>query len=304
MGQVQSYYRILGLEADASASEIRDALQKMRDIDTEGSYTAILNKIEKNLLPRNSRKETAQAISEAVAETAFSEPDPVPPPAPKAAGSRFDRIFSRPSKAEEDKAEAPPEEDDLRFEPPKMKDTFYDLGDEDHDMAHPQARLDRAPVQDTRRFLSEEEIRAYNRPPSTFAKIVNTRNFILLALAGGAIAAGYIFGMPLYQQYLAGKQSNDALPVITRATEEVDRFIRQNKYFPDNLSGSYGSEIYSLRIDSNAETLYLTFNQQAAEPLRGHAITMESYLAPNIGLQWRCGISAGFPETHKPTQCR
>ena len=131
----------------------------------------------------------------------------------------------------------------LNAMPPQMADelgqAFYDLGDEDHDMAHPQARLDRAPVQDTRRFLSEEEIRAYNRPPSTFAKIVNTRNFILLALAGGAIAAGYIFGMPLYQQYLAGKQSNDALPVITRATEEVDRFIRQNKYFPDNLSAHW-----------------------------------------------------------------
>ena len=40
MGQIQSYYRILGLEADASTDEIREAIQSMRDLDTEGNYTA------------------------------------------------------------------------------------------------------------------------------------------------------------------------------------------------------------------------------------------------------------------------
>ena len=259
----------------------------------------MVNKIEKTLLPRNSRKETSQAVTEAVAEAAMSARDPEPV-APAPASSRFDRIFSRGNKREE----TPSPARDSAAHTASAEDAFYDFGDDRDSTEASPMRIDRTPVRDTRRFITEEEIRAYNKPPSFMAKLFSTRNILLALIAAGAGVAGFIFGVPLYHEYLAGKQSDEALPVVTRASEEVDAFIRKNLYFPDALTGQYDTPLYTVRLNAQDEVILLTFSQEAAQPLRGHSLTMESYNAPNLGLQWRCDISAGFPPTHKPAQCR
>ena len=289
MGQIQSYYRILGLEADASTDEIREAIQSMRDLDTEGNYTAILGKIEKTLLPLSSRPRETSAPEP-------PSPAPAARPAPNRRGNR-DRGLA----AEDDWSDS--SFDAHEKEPPG----FLDIDDGGHDSAW---NIDRTPVKDHRRFITEEEIRAYNRPPSLISKIINFRNILLILLAVGVGIAGFIFGMPLYQQYMANKQGNEAMPVLISAKDEVEKRMRQKTgssgalmTFPDTLSGNYDSPLYTVRVNSSDETITLTFSQEAAEPLRGHSLIMRTTHLANIGLQWVCGVSGGFPATHKPAQC-
>lgn len=294
MGQIQSYYRILGLEADASAEEIQEAIQNMRDLDTEGNYTAILNKMEKTLLPSSSRPQNTAPANGANAapyndftQTAvWEEPEFTPPPQASLPAFEEDRAPSH-----------------------GKTSRFLDFGD---DTAHVGEHvIDRTPVKDHRSYITAEEIRAYNKPPSVFSKIFNFRNIVLLILAGAVGVAGFIFGMPLYQQYLSNKQSNEAMPALIRAKEDVENQMRRKPNtnsnalltFPDTLTGNYDSPLYTVRASGNDESITLTFTQDAAEPLRGHALIMHTEHVPNIGLQWRCDISAGFPSTHKPAQC-
>lgn len=279
MGQIQSYYRILGLEADASVEEIRDAIQNMRDLDTGGNYSAILNKMEKTLLPLSSRPRPNTGNTASPATESWSIPDF--PETTRQPAAEAENTDPRPSHSGHSK--------------------FLDLGDEaSYEGRH---AIDRTPVQDNRTYITDAEIRAYNRPPSALSKIFNFKNIILLLLACGVGAAGFVFGMPLYQQYMANRQGNEAMPELTRAKDEADAYIRKNHYFPDTLTGSYNNPLYSVSSHSADETIRLTFSQEAAEPLRGHSLIMRTEQVANIGLQWRCDISQGFPQMHKPTQC-
>ncbi|MDO5090019.1 MAG: hypothetical protein Q4D61_00600 [Cardiobacteriaceae bacterium] len=310
MGQIQNYYRILGLEATATASEIQDAIQKMRAIDSEGNYSAILNKIEKTLLPRNRRAEaTAAPAPEPAPRAKPAAPPPMADePEVNAATELYDDFsFETPRRIVDTEEKAHRSafghdmDDDMDDIPEKHQSGFLDFGEREY-LTEPQRKRN-FPVKDTRTYITEEEIRAYNKPPSFLAKLFSGKTLILAVLAIGVGVAGVIFGLPAYNLYLANKQSEAAVPVLHAARDDVESQLRRNRFFPETLSRDFGSDHYTVRLNAAKEALELTFNHNAADNLQGHSLILESYVAPNIGLQWRCDVSPGYPQNLRPAQC-
>lgn len=321
MGQIQSYYRILGLEATADAKEIQTAIKKMRDIDTDGNYTAILNKIEKTLLPQGKKKAHPPAAQTAAPPRPAAAPvAPVATPRPAAKAAKADSAdddldfgFDLPSPPPRRAAPAPEkthrsafaadmtEELPLQEEDTAHPEGFLDFGESEY-LSEPQKKRNQ-PLQDHRVFITPEEIEAYNKPPSLLSRIFSGRNLILASLLLALLVAAAISALPLYNIYLANKQSDAAYASLVTARKDVDNFIRQNKYFPDQLPGSYDSEFYSLRLNTQNESIEANFSHSAADNLQGHSLIMSTYIKPNIGLQWKCDTSASYPQKFRPAQC-
>ncbi|MDO4776869.1 MAG: hypothetical protein Q4A06_05355 [Cardiobacteriaceae bacterium] len=309
MGQIHSYYRILGLEATASASEIQSAIQSMREIDTEGNYSAILNKIEKTLLPRSRRTpESGPPILDPVK----SRRKVATPPRPRReiTAELFEEftletpsLQSHADFLEENKIRHTDIVADANHESsmPEQRSGFLDFGEKDF-LTEPQ-RKNNQPLRDHRTYITEEEIQSYNRPPSFLAKIFSGKNLIISSLGIALLVAGAIAGLPAYQLYLANKQSEEAMPVLVAARNDAAELVRKNGYFPDSLSRDFSGEYYTVRLDSAKEAVELTFNHNAADNLQGHSLIMSSYVAPNLGLQWRCDISSAYPKNLRPAQC-
>lgn len=316
MGQIQSYYRILGLEANANATQIQDAIDKMRAIDTEGNYTAILNKIEKALLPRSFQKN--------VKPVQILDPVPTRPTSHAATTRDDDLMFAVPDELTlgDSRNDAPAVHDapavqshrsafahDMEVEHSELQhnddmpqgDGFLDFGENQY-LTAPQRKRN-TPVQDHRKFITPEEIQAYNRPPSVWAKIFSGRNLVLAILAVALLVGGAIASLPLYNIYQSKQQSDAGFAALSAARKDVDSLIRQKGFFPDALPAGRDQSEYTLSLDPQAEKLTLTFTAQAAESLRGHALIMSSYNVPNLGLQWRCDISAAYPANFRPAQC-
>lgn len=311
MGQIQSYYRILGLEATATATEIQNAIQKMREIDKEGNYSAILNKIEKTLLPRNRRiaesasaqgavkprvkpsaatsqvQPEAEAVSELFAEFSFD----LSPNQAQTAVSEEHKVHKTAFAHDEEEVVAET----------ARQNGFLDFGEKDF-LTEPQRNRNQQ-IRDHRTYITEEEIHAYNKPPSFLAKMFSGKNLILVSLGLALLVAGAIAGLPAYHLYMANKQSNEVMPVLMAARNDAAELVRKNGYFPDSLSRDFNGEYYTVRLDSEKEAVELTFNHNAAENLQGHSLVMSSYVAPNIGLQWRCDVSSAYPKNLRPAQC-
>lgn len=310
MGQIQSYYRILGLEATATASEIQGAIQRMREVDKEGNYSAILNKIEKTLLPRNRRVPESAPILEPVKSHAKPAAAPQPRSEPEVVSELFDELsfdpsprHSQPTILEEQKAHRTAFGHDVEdvAADTERPNGFLDFGEKEF-LTEPQRKRNQQ-IKDHRTYITEEEIHAYNKPPSFLAKVFSGKNLILVSLGLALLVAGAIAGLPAYHLYMANKQSNDAMPVLMAARNDAAELVRKNGYFPDSLSRDFNGEYYTVRLNSEKETVELTFNHNAAENLQGHSLIMSSYVAPNLGLQWRCDVSSAYPQNLRPAQC-
>lgn len=311
MGQIQSYYRILGLDATATASEIQSAIQSMREVDTEGNYSAILNKIEKTLLPRSRR--ASEVVSGGGAPKQRTRPI-VPLRSRSEIVSELFEEFNINASSGQSQSDVSTEKeghktafaheiDDVEVDASvaPIQNGFLDFGEREF-LTEPQ-RKNNQPLKDHRTYITAEEIQVYNKPPSFLTKVFSGRNLILSSLALTLLVAGAIAGLPIYQMYLANKQSEEAMPVLMAARNDAAELVRKNGYFPDSLSRDFNGEHYIVRLDSTKEAVELTFNHNAADNLQGHSLIMSSYVAPNLGLQWRCDISAAYPKNLRPAQC-
>lgn len=117
---------------------------------------------------------------------------------------------------------------------------------------------------------------------------------VLLAVLCVGAYAGFV-------RWQIHEQTISAITQLERAQEEVEQYIRKNGYFPATLSAMHQETVYDLRLEQ--EKIILTFNHNAAKPIRGGELFVQAKHLPRLGLSWECRSSANFKEKYLPTRC-
>lgn len=171
-------------------------------------------------------------------------------------------------------------------------DAFVDLGEDafmtESDLYLQQSDIEYAMSQDT----SEQDIKF---PVDTISLVKKVASGALVAL----LLVGAYIGFVRYQVH---EQAVGAIAQLEVAQAQVEQQIRSNGYFPSTLTGSVAqSEFYSLRLEQ--QKIVLTFNDNAAGPIRGSELYLQAKHIPQLGLNWECNAGAGFEQRYLPAHC-
>lgn len=170
---------------------------------------------------------------------------------------------------------------------------FVDLGEDafmtESDLYLQQSDLEYAMSQDG---SSEQDIKF---PVDTISLVKKVAAGVLVAVVLVCAYVGFV-------RYQIHEQTLSAISQLEAAQAQVEQHIRSNGYFPSTLQGSVSQgELYSLRLEQ--QKIVLTFNQDAASPIRGGELYLQAKHIPQLGLDWECNAGVGFEQRYLPARC-
>ena len=269
MAVTHNYYRILNVKTTAGMQEILQALNLIRQKDTEGKYASTLQKIEETLSDPEKRGKYDDELG---IDGAL----------------RGDYYVSFQIKGEEN----------------NKSQGFLDVSDGTAEQAFRKAQR----AQKLREQQMTQELEEWEKSIASRGRILSMgRSFVFLGILAGTLLVAFFAAKPFYDGDQAKKQADAAYGELDKASKSIMDYIRANNIFPDTVpSYSRDGDYYDISVRPNEKkiegsVLELTFNEKAYADLRESKLTFELYQIPNGILDWRC--RAQIPASFAPVRC-
>lgn len=272
-----NYYQILRIRPDADPAQVREALEKMRKMDRDGSYSATINSMEAILTDIEKR----QAYNREHGLSTISQPV-----------GRAHNIDGYGY-----------EEMDVDYE-----DMFVDVH-EPH--THDSVTRKKQALENGSRDLAAElgvgsSFSRNNQRRINSQISLNFKSLLSLIVVGVLIFAGFIFSKPMMEMMKGHQQVEAAMKALDSAQDTVKaKTLHDQGVFPEKMTIDAQGQPYTIVVNgiSSPKTITLTFDNQAIEALRNQRI-VRSFIEdrPNITF-WQCAPAPGFPADYMPQTC-
>lgn len=259
----RTYYEILGISPSATMSQIVQAINHLREVDKDGRFYATLARIENELTNPIRRNEYNRSIGVEINTNEPSRQEPI--------------------KEEE------------------LPQNFLDSSDINTETAQQRAKREIQEIKINLKNMTTPTFKAQAMKNSGISK----RTVITIMVCSILALTALVISKPIYDEVKARHESDLATEALKKAQTVVEDYIRKNRVFPDKLPAGApsGPWTYGVRDTKAGHEISLTFNAEAAKPLQGASLTLQSFIIPNRGLSWRCVPSNNIPEHLRPSGC-
>lgn len=155
---------------------------------------------------------------------------------------------------------------------------------------------------DVRKELAEFSVLSDKNNSSVSLSFISLKNLIILSVVVLLALCAFILSKPIMDKMEGKKQAQDALALLKQSEVQVEGFIRQRGFYPQDLVLQNSDSRFSLRLDSQNNRVVLNFSGDVISDLRNMEMSNTFVTQPNL-TYWKCDIGASFPAEYKPVKC-